>query len=115
MNFKEVLHPLTNVRDAIDSIREGKSYPVTRLHGDTYYMFSLDKIGNGSMIYTVFNKDKIPTVSYMVRYGSYHTLQQIVSNPVPKSQLDTIYDKELPLGVDDIIAVGKIIKHYSGN
>lgn len=112
MIFKEVLHPLTNVKDAITAIRENRCYPVTRLGGTTYYMFNLDRVGSGNLIYTLFDENKIPVISYLVRYGSYHNLQQIVSNPLPKSQLEKVYDTKLPDGVDDIISVGKIIKHY---
>lgn len=110
--MKQVMHPMTNIRTAIAAIQEGSVYPVTRVGREAYFMFNIDKVGSGNIIYTIFNVDKIPVSSHMARYGSYHTLAEIVCNPIPKSTLSHIVDLSLPPGIDDIIDIGKIVTSY---
>jgi hypothetical protein len=109
--IRKVLHPLTNIRIAIDAIRNDTYLPVTRLV-DTYYVFNLDKVFMGNIIYTEFNSEREPIKSYAVRYGAHHNLVQVIKNQLPRSELDYIANTHLPEEIDAVIEIGKIIKVY---
>lgn len=109
--IRKVLHPLTNIRIAIDAIRNDTMLPVTRL-SDTYYVFNIDKVSIGNIIYTEFNTEHQPVKSYMVRYGAHHNLVQLIKNQLSRSELDYLANTQIPEEIDDVIEIGKIIKVY---
>lgn len=111
MNTKP-LHPETNIRIALRAIAAGEVVPVTKI-GKSYYQFADDQTNIGNVTYTQFTEEGVPVESWNVRYGSYHTLHQIVANPLPKQKLAEVFHTELPENLSLVMTVGQILKSYN--
>jgi hypothetical protein len=77
-----------NVQAVINAINADAVAPFGKFGGPHLYWFQPVNNGLGNIIYTVF--DKITTLglaSYTVRYGAATTIQQILFEPFPKTEI----------------------------
>lgn len=107
MNY---IHPEANVRDVIRAIKESGQYPVVMLQNKCY-VIGIETIGRGAIVYTEFDTSGAPVNSTEARYASYHTIGQVIMNPVPKKVLNELVHTELPQ-VQTVMPLSQIIAGY---
>ena len=101
--------PETNAREAIKSIMTTGQTPVVMIHGKTYVL-NTSAVSRGLLIYTEF-ENGLPIRSTEARYAAYHTIGDVIRNPVPKRILDTIVDTEVPVEAE-VLPINKILAGY---
>lgn len=104
-----LISPETNIRDAIRAIGTAGQTPVVKIGGKTYVL-NIRDTGRGIIIYTSFELGS-PVESVEARYGSHHTVGDVIRNPVPKRRLDEIVDREIPVE-PEILPISTIIGGY---
>ncbi len=81
-----------NVQAVINAINTGTVIPYGDFGGPNLYWFQTLNNGLGNLVYTVFDKDTtLGLASFMVRYGAAATIQQVVFQQYPRSQIDLQY------------------------
>lgn len=74
----------TNIVTAINAIDNKEVDPIIDYGDYIYYLDTRDK-EQGTAILTSFTKNSMEAVETMsVRYGNHHTVQQVISNPLPR-------------------------------
>lgn len=103
---------LTNIRDAMNSIDDGGSPVVDPNDGKIYVLDTSDRyIGN--ILYTIFDKETEEALSsWQARYGTYHTVQQVLFNPIPRGQLTDVLITEIPVEFVPDMTPGMIAGSY---
>lgn len=101
--------PETNAREAIKAIMTTGQVPVVILKGKSYVL-NTSSVSRGMLIYTEFDND-LPVKSTEARYAAYHTISDVILNPVPKRDLDTIVDNEIPVEAE-VLPINKILAGY---
>ena len=101
--------PETNVREAITRINTTGQTPVVLINGKSYVL-NTSAISRGLIIYTEFESGQ-PIRSIEARYAAYHSVSDIILNPVPKRELDTIVDSSIPIEAE-ILPINKILAGY---
>lgn len=78
-----------NVQAVVNAINTSVIVPFGDFGGPNLYWFQVINNGTGNLIYTVFDRDTtLGLASFMVRYGAASTIQQVVFEPFPRSQID---------------------------
>jgi hypothetical protein len=78
-----------NVQLVVNAINTNSVIPYGDFGGSNVYYFQTFDNGLGNLVYTIF--DKVTTLglaSFMVRYGVAATIQQVIFQPFPRSQID---------------------------
>lgn len=88
----------SKVQDVIIGIQEGTIVPVLDTGSGYIFVFNNMLVPLGSMVYTAFDRNTLfPVASFSVKFGTYHTIGQIISEPMPsRRQLEKIVDMEIP-------------------
>jgi len=77
-----------NVTAVVNAINGHRVIPYGDYGGPNVYYFTTMNNGLGNLIYTVFDKgSKLGLASFMVRYGSAATIQQVLFMPFPRSEM----------------------------
>lgn len=78
-----------NVQAVVNAINTNTIIPYGDFGGPNVFWFQTMNNGLGNLIYTVFDKDTtLGLASFMVRYGAASTIQQIVYQQYPRTQID---------------------------
>lgn len=78
-----------NVQAVVNAINTNTIIPFGDFGGSNLYWFQAINNGTGNLIYTVFDRDTtMALASFIVRYGAASTIQQVVFQPYPRSQID---------------------------
>jgi hypothetical protein len=78
-----------NVPAVVNAIKTNSVIPYGDYGGASVYYFSTMDNGLGNIVYTVFDKTtNLGLASFMVRYGAATTIQQILFQQFPRSQID---------------------------
>lgn len=78
-----------NVQTVINAINTNSVIPYGDFGGPNVYWFQTFDNGLGSIVYTVFDKNTtLGLSSFMVRYGAASTIQQILFQQYPRTQID---------------------------
>jgi hypothetical protein len=78
-----------NVQAVINAINSKSVTPYGDYGGSSLYWFQTFDNGLGNLVYTVFDRDTtLGLASFMVRYGAAATIQQVVFQQYPRSQID---------------------------
>ena len=78
-----------NVQAVVNAINTNSVIPYADFGGSTVYYFQTFDNGLGNLVYTVFDKGtQLGLASFMVRYGAAATIQQVIFQPFPRSQID---------------------------
>jgi hypothetical protein len=81
-----------NVQAVINAINTKTVIPYGDFGGPSLYWFQTFDNGLGNLVYTVFDRDTtLGLASFMVRYGAAATIQQVVFQQYPRSQIDLQY------------------------
>lgn len=81
-----------NVSMVVNAINSGAIIPYGDFGGANVYWFQTMKNGMGNLIFTIFDRNTtLGLASYMVRYGAAATIQQVVFQPYPSSQIELQY------------------------
>lgn len=78
-----------NVQAVINAINTKTIIPYGDFGGPNLYWFQTFDNGLGNLVYTVFDRDTtLGLASFMVRYGAAATIQQVVFQQYPRTQID---------------------------
>ena len=78
-----------NVQAVINAINTKTVVPYGDFGGPNLYWFQTFDNGLGNLVYTIFDRDTtLGLASFMVRYGAAATIQQVVFQQYPRSQID---------------------------
>lgn len=78
-----------NVQAVVNAINTNSVIPYGDYGGPTVYYFQTFENGLGNLVYTIFDKTTtLGLASFMVRYGSAATIQQVIFQPFPRAQID---------------------------
>lgn len=78
-----------NVQAVVNAINTKSVIPYGDYGGPNVYYFQTMNNGLGNLAYTIFDKETtLGLASFMVRYGAAATIQQILFQPFPRSQID---------------------------
>ena len=78
-----------NVQAVVNAINTGTVIPYGEYGGPNVYWFQTFDNGLGNLVYTVFDKETtLGLASFMVRYGAAATIQQVIFQQYPRSQID---------------------------
>jgi len=78
-----------NVQAVVNAINASTVLPYADFGGSNLYWFQTVNNGLGNIIYTVFDRDTtLGLASFTVRYGAATTIQQIIFQEYPRSQID---------------------------
>lgn len=78
-----------NVQSVINAINTGTVVPYGDYGGPNVYWFQTFDNGLGNLVYTIFDRETtLGLASFMVRYGAAATIQQVVFQQYPRSQID---------------------------
>ena len=81
-----------NVQAVINAINSKTVTPYGDFGGSNLYWFQTFDNGLGNLVYTVFDRNTtLGLASFMVRYGAAATIQQVVFQQYPRSQIDLQY------------------------
>jgi len=81
-----------NVQLVVNAINTNSVIPFGDYGGPNVYYFQTMANGLGNIIYTTFDKTTtLGLASFMVRYSTASTIQQILFQPFPRSQIDLQY------------------------
>jgi hypothetical protein len=108
----ELINGNTKVLKAVYGILDGTLFPII-VSKNFYYYLDVTKWGNGTLVYTEFNKDtKLPMASYEVKFGSHHLLRHLITEPVTKIKLDFLVHTTLPDAMPDDVDPAIILSYY---
>lgn len=78
-----------NVQAVINAINTNTVIPYGDFGGPTVFWFQTFDNGLGNLVYTTFDRDTtLGLASFMVRYGAAATIQQVIFQQYPRSQID---------------------------
>ena len=78
-----------NVQAVVNAINNKTVTPYGEFGGPNVYWFQTFDNGLGNLVYTVFDKETtLALASFSVRYGAAATIQQVVFQQYPRSQID---------------------------
>ncbi len=78
-----------NVQTVINAINTKTVIPYGDYGGPNLYWFQTFDNGLGNLVYTIFDRDTtLGLASFMVRYGAASTIQQVVFQQYPRTQID---------------------------
>lgn len=78
-----------SVPAVINAINTNTVIPYGDFGGPSLYWFQTFDNGLGNLVYTVFDRDTtLGLASFMVRYGAAATIQQVVFQQYPRTQID---------------------------
>jgi len=78
-----------NVQAVINAINTNTVVPYGDFGGPNVYWFQTFDNGLGNLVYTIFDRNTtLGLASFMVRFGAAATIQQVVFQPYPRSQID---------------------------
>ena len=81
-----------NVQAVINAINTNTVIPYGDYGGSNVYWFQTFDNGLGNLVYTIFDRDTtLGLASFMVRYGAAATIQQVVFQQYPRSQIELQY------------------------
>jgi hypothetical protein len=81
-----------NVQAVINAINTKTVIPYGDFGGPSLYWFQTFDNGLGNLVYTIFDRDTtLGLASFMVRYGAAATIQQVVFQQYPRTQIDLQY------------------------
>ena len=95
---KERIALSSKVWDVVRAIDNDEVYAVCDPNDGKLYVFNTRQVYLGYIIYTIFDAEtRFPEESFTVRFGSKHTIHDVIYNPVMiKKRLDKIMDTKLP-------------------
>lgn len=98
-----------SVPTLVNAMRAGLVTPYGDYGGPFVYWFDNMDNGLGNIIYTVFDRaTDLGIASYMVRYGAATTVKQIISSPMPRSQI-ALRHLALPAIPDPVFDPGRVV------
>ncbi len=78
-----------NVQAVVNAINSNTVIPYGDFGGSTVFWFQTFDNGLGNLVYTVFDRDtNLGLASFMVRFGAAATIQQVIFEPYPRSQIE---------------------------
>jgi hypothetical protein len=78
-----------NVQTVINAINCNLVIPFGDYGGPNVYYFQTMDNGLGNLVYTIFDKEtNLGLASFMVRFGTAATIQQVLFQPFPRTQID---------------------------
>lgn len=78
-----------NVQAVVNAINTNTVIPYGDYGGPNLYWFQTMNNGLGNIIYTIFDRDTtLGLASFSVRYGAASSIQQILFEQYPRSQID---------------------------
>lgn len=78
-----------NVQAVVNAINTNTVIPYGDFGGPNVYWFQTFDNGLGNIVYTIFDRETtLGLASFMVRYSSASTIQQVVFQQYPRSQID---------------------------
>lgn len=81
-----------NVQAVINAINTNSVIPYGDFGGSSVYWFQTMDNGLGNLVYTVFDRDTtLGLASFSVRFGAAATIQQVVFQQYPRSQIELQY------------------------
>jgi hypothetical protein len=80
------------VQAVVNAINTKTVIPYGDFGGPNVYWFQTFDNGLGNLVYTIFDKETtLGLASFMVRYGAASTIQQVVYQQYPRTQIDLQY------------------------
>lgn len=77
------------VQAVVNAINTNTVIPFGDFGGPNLYWFQTFDNGLGNLVYTVFDRETtLGLASFMVRYGAASTIQQVIFQQYPRSQID---------------------------
>lgn len=81
-----------NVQAVVNAINTNTVVPYGDYGGPNVYWFQTFDNGLGNLVYTIFDRETtLGLASFMVRYGAAASIQQVVFQQYPRSQIDLQY------------------------
>lgn len=78
-----------NVQSVVAAINSNTVIPYGDYGGPNVFWFQTMNNGLGNLVYTIFDrKTDLGLASFMVRYGAASTIQQVLFQQYPRSQID---------------------------
>ena len=78
-----------SVQSVVNAINTKTVIPFGDFGGPNLYWFQTFDNGLGNLVYTIFDRNTtLGLASFMVRYGAASTIQQVVFQEYPRSQID---------------------------